>query len=370
MSHRHIASRRNLGAVIVGVVCGSACLPAHALVGPITLDWIGGTSGDLAWDDGNNWFYTDADSPTPSSGTGIVAGNTPGYYPPTGGHITNIGDTTADRIITSPSYLVSLYQWHMTQSAGSTGVNALKLGGDMYIYSAYQNFSNSSGNSANMVVDLNGRTITGYLTIYQGVTLSNSGTGGAVSDIYGPVVYGGTVVEPGVNVITTGAYYGDGGPVNWMPGSQLTVRGSSFFYNYRNENPYRLQIGESGAATQGSLLLYAFFGAQSVQTDVEIMAPTGAPGNPLQIGEGTYGGTNLRVGGNSRRRGRPVLHRRRHGRRPLASQQQAHLQWQPAVRAHRLDRPPHHQRHRRLPGWRLQRRPRQHCAGAEPHHRG
>ncbi len=273
----------------VGLVLLTGTLPAHALVNPVTFNFSGGTAGNYDWYDGSNWTYTDSTVPTPLTGTGVIPGQIGQYYP--AGDKVIIGETTGDRTITTPTVTSNVFEFTMTQTPTSSGVNTLKLGGNLYQYGYPWTFTvnNTTGDASKMVIDLNGYTLGAYIGSYDYVTFKNSVPGGSIVDSYGPGIYH-SIIESGVTIKATGWMWSGGNTNNWMPGSRLVLTNSVTMYTYGDQQAYQMDIGESGNPTQGAMVLVNNW-AQSVKSDVVIYAPTS--GNPLSLGNSTFS-----VGGN------------------------------------------------------------------------
>lgn len=246
----------------------------------ITYTWQGATSGNQVWNLGSNW--------------------NPATVPNADGALVVISDTiTGDRTITTPSSLLTLTRLTWTRQAGASGVDTLKLGGDVYmndngnVAANRQNYFNITNAAAasNMVVDLNGHTLTmklgnGAKTLLDSkITLLSSATGGKVVSRAFAAMNADVVIGAGVTVRTEGTT-GVGSLIGgtWHATSvlqianansdlteQVTLRGSGGSWG---TGPGSLIIGDSSLANPTRALFQ--FENPRVQGDVTISTTTTA----------------------------------------------------------------------------------------------
>ena len=134
--------------------------------------WTGANSND--WTDGGNW----------SAGL-------PGDA--------IIGDTAVARDIFNAGGNIAGFAWNQSSAA----VSQITLGSDVYSYPGPRVFNNTSGNAANMVLDLNGFEfrLWNFPTVGLGyMTLQTSSPGGAFFLSSGSLNTANTVIGPGVEV--------------------------------------------------------------------------------------------------------------------------------------------------------------------------
>jgi len=141
-----------------------------------------------------------------------------------------IPDAASNRDITGANGYTGGINW----SQSSAAVNQITLGGDLEVHAGAREFHNTSGDAANMVLDLNGYNFHLFTTVSTGpMTIQTSQPGGSLSVNSGQLNSTNTVIGPGVTVLgpTWGnftIYQAEGpeGPTNtpWDPTSTMVVR--------------------------------------------------------------------------------------------------------------------------------------------------
>lgn len=214
------------------------------------------------------------------------------------GEIAIIGDTTADRTITTPNTPTTTYGLDWTQSATSTGVNKIVLGSDMTVngYTGYPaaglaRISNAAGSPANLVLDLNGHTLDVTQWIYaafNNMTIISSAPGGRM---YYRVISGNgpnLVIGDGVTFespTAEGVYFGGTG-MDYNPNSlQLlsAVGGYTMTYGTNGGHLGRFQVGLPSNSGLTKLTLSPYGYQVLVSNSVELFVPAGDTGQVLDL---------------------------------------------------------------------------------------
>lgn len=269
---------------MVTAAAGAMLLVAGSAWGATLRTWGEGdngpqTSDDHVWDDPKNW--SDNDVPDTSGSSGEIA---------------IIGDTTADRTITTPSTTLTIHGLDWSQSATSSGVSKLVLGGDvtvdMYLGHGEAEkirFDNDTDSPDNMVLDLNGHTLSLTSWVYsrfENMTIISSEPGGLIRTRLlngnGP----GMVVGPGVtfeSVIAEGIQFGT---VDYPAHSTIllsAVGQYSTTYGTNLNSIGSLQVGLPDSTGLTSLKLSPYGYAFRAVGNVEFFVPDGNTDQALDL---------------------------------------------------------------------------------------
>ena len=280
---------------LVLAISGALVVPGPAHAAPTDHTWGGGSYAPASDLDSGNWAWDG--SPTYWTGD-----NVPDNPSSINGENAIINDTSGDRNITTPDPL-QVHKVTINQSAGSAGVNKLTLGGDMLINLATSGLtlSNGTGSPANLVIDLNGHTLTTKNAILMNnFTLQTSQVGGELT-ANTPNFGSGAVIGADVTVHQTvqSTFVPNG---TWDATSTLvltpvaapTNRASLIFNNALIGN---LVVGEDGSSTAYLFDFNAGF-AFSTQGDVTIHSPAGSTAQNLVFkSSGTLAAATLAVRG-------------------------------------------------------------------------
>lgn len=205
----------------------------------ITSTWSGDTFGANTWEVNTNWAPSIGGKPYPNNGTDA--------------YTVVIGSTTADRTIQT-SGNITLTDLGIIQAASSTGINTLKLGGNMTVANTSANsyFTNATGDASKFVIDLNGHNFTmtsNVGNIDQAINFTITG-GGIYSTYQFYQSSGASIIGAGVTVKITAT-----GNVNYISGVATWDNTSTLHYSANNAAAVTLYHSWVASSALGNLVV-------------------------------------------------------------------------------------------------------------------